>query len=138
MKNKKQLILCVDDEKIVLDSLRRQLQELYGNNFFYEVAESPIEALELIEEICEENKDSIVLVISDWLMPGIKGDEFLIQFHQKFPNSITIMLTGQADDIAIQNAKNNANLYCCLRKPWTKEELHEKMEAAFAVLQNKQ
>lgn len=124
-------IICVDDEKIVLDSLKQQLQGKYGNQFIYETAESALEALEIADEM-SENEENIVLVISDWLMPGIKGDDFLVQFHKKFPKPITMLLTGQADDTAIQNAKANANLYCCLKKPWTKEELYEKIELAFA------
>jgi CheY-like chemotaxis protein len=58
-------------------------------------------------------------------MPGIKGDEFLIQVHQRFPSLITVMLTGQADEAAIERARQQANLYACLNKPWTEEELSE-------------
>jgi CheY-like chemotaxis protein len=56
-------------------------------------------------------------------MPGTKGDEFLIQIHQRFPNLVKVMLTGQADDIAIERAKKEANLHACLYKPWTEDEL---------------
>ena len=55
-------------------------------------------------------------------MPGTKGDEFLIQIHQRF-HLVTVMLTGQADEIAIQRAKEQANLHACLYKPWTEQEL---------------
>jgi CheY-like chemotaxis protein len=128
----KKLIICVDDEKIVLNSLQQQLQNRYGSQYSYEIAESAQEAMEIAEEVQSESADNIVLIISDWLMPGIKGDEFLIQFHQKYPKPITMMLTGQADKSAIDNAKNNANLFCCLKKPWKKEDLYAKIEEAFA------
>lgn len=57
-------------------------------------------------------------------MPGVKGDEFLIRVHQQFPKLITVMLTGQADEEAIDRAKQKANLHACLYKPWTEEELY--------------
>ncbi|MCS7189122.1 MAG: response regulator, partial [Bacteroidia bacterium] len=65
----------------------------------------------------------MVLVISDWLMPRVKGDTFLIELHQKYPETVTIMLTGQADPEAVENAFQNANLYAYIRKPWREEDL---------------
>jgi CheY-like chemotaxis protein len=117
-------ILCVDDEEIVLSSLKEQIEDYFGDQFLYEVAESAEEAWEVIDEFYEDEVELLVIV-SDWLMPGIKGDEFLIAVHQKFPKIIKVILTGQADDEAIERAKREANLYRCLRKPWQTEELIE-------------
>ncbi len=85
-------ILCVDDEVVILESLKEQLKRSLGNTYLYEMAESPEEALEILEEF---NQDEIktLLIVSDWLMPGMKGDEFLIEVHKKFPDITTIMLT---------------------------------------------
>jgi CheY-like chemotaxis protein len=129
----KPVILCVDDEKVVLQSLRTQLKEAFGDAYFYEVAEDPDEALEVIHELSEEGL-SIILIVSDWLMPGMKGDEFLIHVHQQFPNIIKVMLTGQADESAIERAKEQANLHCCLFKPWSEEELVETLKSGLAKL----
>lgn len=118
----KPVILCVDDEKIILDSLRKQLKNYFGNKYFYEFAENADDAMEVIEELIVDEYD-ILVIVSDWLMPGMRGDEFLIQIHRKFPEIIKVMLTGQADEIAIQNAIDNANLHKCLYKPWSEEEL---------------
>lgn len=115
-------ILCVDDEVIVLDSLKEQLKRRFGNQYLYETAECVEEAWEIIEELQAEDIE-ILTIISDWLMPGVKGDDFLIQVHQKFPEIVTVMLTGQADQGAIDRAKQQANLYCCLHKPWSEEDL---------------
>ena len=119
---KKRVILCVDDEKIILNSIKMQLKESYGNSFLYETAESAIEALEIIEEIMAD-KEIMLVIISDWLMPVIKGDEFLLRVHKRYPKSLKIMLTGQADPESIEKTKKDANLYKCIRKPWTKSEL---------------
>jgi len=117
-------ILCVDDEQIILTSLELQLKKHFGNQFIYEFAESAGEALEIIDELVEGGI-RIVLIVSDWLMPGTKGDEFLINVHQQHPEVIKVMLTGQADLDAIERTKNQADLHRCLYKPWTEDELKE-------------
>ena len=129
----KPVILCVDDEKVVLESLKRQLKQAFGNNYQYEEAENADEALELIDELTQEDI-GIILIVSDWLMPGMKGDEFLIKVHQKFPNIVKIMLTGQADEAAIERAKEQANLHCCLHKPWSQAELIETIKSGLEKL----
>jgi len=121
-KKVKRAILCVDDEKIVLDSLQEQLRATFGDQFEYEIAESVDEAWEVIEDLVSQGYE-MVLVISDWLMPRVKGDTFLIELHQKYPETVTIMLTGQADPEAVENAFQNANLYAYIRKPWREEDL---------------
>lgn len=117
-------ILCVDDEHIILTSLELQLKKHFGEQFIYEFAESAEEGIEIIEEFTQ-NDIQIVLIVSDWLMPGTKGDEFLISVHQKHPKVVKIMLTGQADPEAIERTRTQANLHCCLYKPWMEEELKE-------------
>lgn len=115
-------ILCVDDESIILESLREQIQNRLGDEYVYETAENADEGFEVIEELVEEGID-VLVIVSDWLMPGMKGDEFLIEVHKKFPKIVKVMLTGQANEKAIANARENANLHACLFKPWTEEDL---------------
>jgi len=87
----KPIILCVDDEKVVLKSLKTQLKSAFGNTYIYEIAETPADALELLDEF-NDDEVSIILIISDWLMPGMKGDEFLVRVHQKFPKTVKISI----------------------------------------------
>jgi CheY-like chemotaxis protein len=125
----KSAILCVDDEVVILESLKEQLKRRFGDRFIYEVAESANEAWEVIEELIED-EIKVLAIVSDWLMPGIKGDEFLIQIHQRFPKLVTVMLTGQADAEAIERAREHANLHACLHKPWTESELTQIITSA--------
>ncbi|MDJ0649255.1 MAG: response regulator [Xenococcaceae cyanobacterium MO_188.B19] len=122
-------ILCVDDELLILDTLKEQLKRKFGNRYIYEIAQSAEEAWEVINELVEDNI-RINITICDWLMPGTRGDEFLIQIHQRFPQIITIMLTGQADESAIARSQKQANLYACLDKPWTEEDLYQIITSA--------
>jgi CheY-like chemotaxis protein len=129
----KPVILCVDDEKVILDSLKIQIKQVFDNQYLYEAAESADEAIEIIAELQSEDTP-ILVIVSDWLIPGIKGDEFLMQVHQKFPNIVKIMLTGQADMEAVDKARQFANLYVCLPKPWNANELIEKIQSGIAKL----
>jgi DNA-binding NtrC family response regulator len=129
----KPIILCVDDESVVLNSLKIQLKKEFGDAYFYEFAESADEAFEIIDEIEEESND-ILVIVSDWLMPGIKGDEFLIRVHQKYPNIVKVMLTGQADAEAIERVVNEANLYRCLYKPWDSNELIDTIKSGLETV----
>ncbi len=119
----KPVILCVDDETLVLDSLKIELRKSFGHKCIYEFANDGEEGLEIVTDILEVEPDAIMIVISDWWMPGMKGDEFLIEVHNQYPQITTIMLTGQASNAAIADVKERANLYRCIRKPWDYEEL---------------
>ena len=118
----KNVILCVDDEKIVLDSLKKELKETVGNDYIVEVAESGEEALEIFQELREDNYD-IPLVISDYIMPGIKGDELLQKVKEMRSETYRIMLTGQATIEGVTNAINNADLYRYIGKPWESSDM---------------
>ncbi|MEG3927447.1 response regulator [Microcoleus sp. D3_18a_C4] len=128
----KPVILCVDDEPDILNTLKMQLKNEFKNDYIYELAESGDEALDLLEDFPEEAQ--VIVVVSDWQMPGIKGDEFLIKLHQKYPKIIKVMLTGQADAAAVQRAVEEADLYCCLYKPWESKELIDTIKSGLAKL----
>lgn len=120
--SQKPAIICVDDERVVLVGIRSQLRNKLQEDYEILTAESAEEALELMEEMAEEGVD-VPLVISDQIMPGMKGDQFLISVHKQWPNTRTILLTGQADANAVGNALNHAKLYRYLSKPWEDTDL---------------
>jgi CheY-like chemotaxis protein len=126
-----QAILCVDDEEMILTCLKDQLRRRLGSQYLFETANSGEEALEVIDELVLDDV-RLVVVVSDWLMPGLRGDEFLAQVHQKYPQIVTVMLTGQADASAIERAQEEANLYRCLHKPWNEEELVQTIQSGLA------
>lgn len=115
-------VICVDDEKIVLDTLKEQLKFHLKGPYSIEMAESGEEALELLEELLEEGVH-IPVFISDQIMPGLKGDDLLKEVHCRMPKTRTILLTGQASAAEVGNAVNNANLYRYIGKPWEEIDL---------------
>ncbi|MGD2180093.1 response regulator [Lusitaniella coriacea] len=118
----KPVIVCVDDERFVLVGLRDQLTPYFGQEYDIELAESGEEALEIFEELQAEGIE-IPLAIADQMMPNMNGDELLIELHHKYPKTLKILLTGQANTEAIVNAVNQANLYRYIGKPWDAEDL---------------
>ena len=120
----KGILLCVDDEIIVLTALKDQLRRAFGATFVIDVAESAEEALELLDELAEQGH-RLLVIVSDWLMPGMRGDEFLIEAHKRFPSVVKIMLSGQAETAAVDRARREAGLHDFLAKPWTAEALVE-------------
>lgn len=119
---KKPVILCVDDERVVLLSLTNQIRNYFEDRFLIETAENTEEAWDVIREMHEQNLE-IKFIISDWLMPIDKGDKFLIDVFQRYPHIVMIMLSGHADEEAVLRAQKYANLACFIRKPWEKDEL---------------
>lgn len=120
----KGVLMCVDDEVIVLTALKDQLRRAYGSDYVVEVAESAEEALELLDELSEQGH-TVLVIVSDWLMPGMKGDEFLVQAHQRFPTVVKIMLSGHAEQSAVDRVRREAGLHEFLSKPWNAAELVE-------------
>jgi CheY-like chemotaxis protein len=120
----KGVLLCVDDEIIVLTALKDQLRRAFGNEFVIDIAESAEEALELLDELSAAGH-KLLVIVSDWLMPGMKGDEFLIEAHKRFPSVVKIMLSGQAETAAVDRARKEAALHDFLAKPWNAAELVE-------------
>lgn len=82
------------------------------------------EALSILEELTHSGID-VRLIISDWMMPGMKGDEFLIQAHKLYPNIKSIMVTDHADQEAIERVKKEAATYAVFSKPWDRNKLTE-------------
>lgn len=130
------VILCIDDEKIILDSLKMQLRRELGTTYGLEFAENAQEGLDLIEELSDSGT-KIIVIVTDWLMPGMKGDEFLIQVHKRFPGIVKIMLSGFVDEESIQRAYNEADLFKCLRKPWDRDELLQTIREGLEQLDDK-
>ncbi len=125
----KPVIICVDDESLILDSLKMLLKEHFGEGYSIETAENGNDALELIEELISDGA-KIPVLISDYIMPEKKGDELLIIAHSKIPDTFKILLTGQADLQGVENAVNKASLYRFLSKPWVTENFIQTIEEA--------
>ncbi len=126
MSEKKRVILCVDDEMSVLETLQNQLKSMFGNKYLIELAESGEEAIEVLDDFIDDGYDPI-LIITDWLMPGMKGDDFLVNIKDRENNAIKILLTGHAPEESVERAFKEGGLHHYVSKPWSKDDLEKKL-----------
>ena len=110
----KKKIVFVDDEPNILDGLRRMLRSLRSEYDMY-FAAGGREALELMA------KDRFDVVISDMRMPGMDGAELFENIKEKYPHTIRIMLTGQADENSVLRTVGVVHQF--LAKPCDPERL---------------
>ncbi|KHT43840.1 response regulator [Vibrio sinaloensis] len=119
----KYLILCVDDEREVLDSVVQDLDE-FEEHFSLEAAESVQEAKQIIEDAeCDGIK--LALILCDHIMPEQTGISFLIELNEQASTQATrkLLLTGQAGLEDTVEAINHSSLHFYIAKPWRGDEL---------------
>jgi response regulator RpfG family c-di-GMP phosphodiesterase len=114
-------ILLVDDDNNILDGYRRSLRR----EFELETATSGGQALKLAGE-----NGPYAVVVSDMRMPGMDGIQLLSTIKAQWPNTIRVMLTGNADMDTAVDAINEGNIFRFLTKPCTKEAMAKTLTAA--------
>ncbi len=114
-------VLLVDDEQNVLSALRRGLR----GRFDVETAEGGSIALEMLRE-----RGPYAVVVSDMRMPDVDGLHVLAAARRSHPDTMRIMLTGNADQKTAIDAVNEGAIFRFLNKPCPTEVLGETLEAA--------
>ena len=113
--NQKPSVLIVDDEEMVITSVRAYLEletefEIHG---FTE----PEQAVKYMEQ------HAVDIAVSDYLMPRMSGIQFLTQAKQMQPEASRVLLTGHADKQSAIQAINQVGLYQYIEKPWENAQL---------------
>jgi len=116
------VIMCVDDDKYILHTLFGQLDEWFGKDYIVSKAESAEEALKIFQGYVDDGV-TVSVFISDYIMPGMRGDELLKRIHDLKPSVKTVMLTGHSAIDGVVFAINNAGLYRYIAKPWEPKDL---------------
>lgn len=136
--NQRYLILCVDDEREILDSVTQDL-ECFEEHFLLEATQSVQEAKSVITE-SQQQGIQLALILCDHIMPEQTGIEFLIELSQIPSTAHTrkILLTGQAGLDDTVEAINHACLDFYVSKPWQGDELRQivKNQLTQYVIQN--
>ncbi|MDF1544968.1 MAG: response regulator [bacterium] len=115
-------ILFVDDEPNILNALKRlfRTQSQYECHF----ADGPAAALALLIDT------HVKVVVCDHRMPQMEGAEFLARLKKKRPDTVCIMLTGQANLKDVETAVNEGSLFKFVLKPWDDNELKSLVASA--------
>ena len=116
-------ILIVDDDLNLLAGLNRWL----GEHFEINVAESGKAALEKIEA-----EEPYSVVLCDMRMPGMDGIEVLQRMHERAPDTVRMMLTGNADQKTAADAINKGNVFRFFNKPIPMKDLVAGVEAGIS------
>lgn len=114
-------VLFVDDEPAILEGVRQTLRR-----HPYEIltANSVPEALKLLEHT------TVQVVVSDERMPGMQGSEFLAMVCRMYPDTMRIILSGQATLEAAVRAVNEGEIFRFLLKPCHPTDLAQTIQAA--------
>ena len=113
-------ILCVDDDSNILAGFERKLRK----RFSVDTALGSLEGLDRLEK-----HGPYAVVVADMQMPTMDGVEFLARVKQKYPDTVRMMLTGQADLQVAMNAVNEGNIFRFLTKPCATETLVNALDA---------
>lgn len=116
-------LLLVDDEANILSALKRVLR---NENYRVLTASGGEAALAMLEQ------ESVDLVMSDSMMPGMDGAELLSRIQRLAPDCIRVLLTGQSDMQATVRAINEGHIYCYIAKPWDDDKLRLTLRQAVA------
>lgn len=119
----KPAILAVDDDRVVLNSVERDLRQKYGRDYRILKAESGSSALTVLEEL-KRRDETVALFVVDQRMPEMTGVQFLEQSGRIFPEARKILLTAYADTEAAILSINKIGLDYYLMKPWDPPEEH--------------
>ncbi len=117
----KDKVLLVDDDAMVLAGLKRQLR----NQFSIDTALSGEEALKQVRE-----NGPYAVIVSDFLMPGMNGVEFLSNVKKTDPATVRMMLTGTADMPTAIRAVNEGSIYQFHPKPCPADTLCQAIQSA--------
>ncbi len=128
----KRAILIVDDEAILLLAIRQELRLALGGDFVLQTVINAENGLDAIKELESKGIETSV-IISDWLMPGMRGDEFLRAVHAEYPDAKLILLSGHADARQMDGLAEEIQLFASLSKPYRKNALSELVRRALGA-----
>jgi len=113
----KPVILSLDDDPSVLNSIERDLRAHYGQNYRILSIDRGAVALEYLNAMKRRN-ETVALFLVDQRMPNISGTEFLEEAIKVYPQAKRVLLTAYADTQAAISSINDVGLDYYLMKPW--------------------
>lgn len=121
-------ILIIDDDHHLLSALRRQLSD----SFDITTAQGGREALSAIRQAETAQQQPFAVAVCDMRMPEMDGIETLRQIKDISPDTVRIMLTGNADQQTAMDAINQGAIFRFFTKPCPAERLTDGLNAALA------
>lgn len=101
-------ILFVDDDPNILSGFQRQFRKYFSVH----TALGGDEGLDTLSE-----NGPFAVIVSDLRMPGMDGIQFLSRARELAPDTVRMMLSGNADLQTAMEAVNEGNIFRLLTKP---------------------
>ena len=121
-KNQRKIILCIDDNVEVLKSLRFQLRQHLMRDVRIILAEGSEDALHTLDAL-DLSRNDMLLIVSDWLMPNINGEDLIKLIEQRWGPIMTIVLSGHITPEAKERLVSLQQVISVMSKPWDGDHL---------------
>ena len=122
------ILVCIDDDESILQMLQYQLESvLEGKECITEFYANASIAMNEIDSMIQ-NGLNVTTVLVDYQMPHINGSTLVRTLKGKYPNLKCIMLSGQANEVQIDELLSEKLLDAFISKPWTSEDLSNMIE----------
>lgn len=120
------VVLFVDDEQKVLDSVRRTL---HGSDFRMEIAVGGREGVKKCQQIAPS------VIVTDMRMPEMDGVTFLQEARKLHPEAVCMVMSAYSDLDKIMSAINEQHIWRYITKPWETEDLKLAIQNAMEMFE---
>jgi DNA-binding NarL/FixJ family response regulator len=120
-------ILAVDDDIMVLNSLRMQLERNFVNHVL-EFAQNVDEAIGVIDEL-RKNQIKLIVIVSDWVMP-LKNGDVLAKYVKSIDETVkVVVLSGKLEESKVESYITSNTIDKVVLKPWDEANLMETIKS---------
>ena len=121
----KYAVLCVDDDPVILQLIDFQMKKLVNSvNTIVESTTDPTQVEEKLEEIKSYGLEPLFLM-TDYQMPGMSGAQLIRKMKKINPELNCILLSGQANEVAVAELEDEKLLFSFIGKPWREDQMKE-------------
>jgi len=123
-------ILAVDDDIMVLNALRMQLERNF-QEYVLEFAQNVDEAIEVIDQL-RESSVKLIVIVSDWVMP-LKNGDVLAKYVKSIDQSVkVVVLSGKLEESKVESYITSNTIDKVIMKPWDEANLMDTIKSVIA------
>lgn len=123
-------ILAVDDDIMVLNALRMQLERNF-QEYVLEFAQNVDEAIEVIDQL-RGNSIKLIVIVSDWVMP-LKNGDVLAKYVKSIDQSVkVVVLSGKLEESKVESYITSNTIDKVIMKPWDEANLMDTIKSVIA------
>lgn len=126
-------IYCIDDDELITSIIKFQLDQILPKQVFHvEIINDPRVVFDTLRQHSEYNINPLVMVV-DFQMPHLRGDELIRLVKAKYPEIKVIMLSGNSNAMLVSDLEEEGLLDFYLLKPWDVKDLIDKINSCLPL-----